>query len=237
MTHQPRGLHGQTVEALAGRILSDEWGEGTILDLPALRQELDISLTALREALKVLAAKGMIDARQKRGTFVQPRDRWNMLDADVMRWQTAAADDPGLLDELTEVRAIVEPAAARMAAERAADKDLESLREALADMAAAGDDAEASVQADLAFHRRLMSATHNNFLMRMERIIAIGLAERDKLVHGASPAGDPVPSHRKVLDAIVAKDPAAAEQAMLALVTKSRDDLAKAQRGKRQMRG
>ncbi|MDS0133987.1 MULTISPECIES: FadR/GntR family transcriptional regulator [unclassified Amycolatopsis] len=228
--HRPRGLHGQTVEALASRILSDEWGEGTVLDLPALREELDISLTALREALKVLAAKGMIDARQKRGTFVQPREKWNMLDADVMRWQTAAADDPGLLDELTEVRAVVEPAAARIAAGRATEEDLEALRDALADMAAAGDDPEASVQADLAFHRRLMAATHNNFLVRMERIIAIGLAERDKLVHGSPAAEDPVPNHRKVFDAIVAGDPAAAEQAMLALVTKAQDDLAKAQR-------
>lgn len=230
--HRPRGLHGQTVEALASRILSDEWGEGTVLDLPALREELDISLTALREALKVLAAKGMIDARQKRGTFVQPREKWNMLDADVMRWQTAAADDPGLLDELTEVRAVVEPAAARLAAGRASEEDLEALREALADMAAAGDDPEACVQADLAFHRRLMAATHNNFLMRMERVIAIGLAERDKLVHGAATAEDPVPSHRKVFDAIVAGDPAAAEQAMLTLVTKAREDLEKAQRAR-----
>ncbi|WP_206784482.1 FadR/GntR family transcriptional regulator [Amycolatopsis sp. MtRt-6] len=230
--HRPRGLHGQTVEALASRILSDEWGEGTVLDLPALREELDISLTALREALKVLAAKGMIDARQKRGTFVQPREKWNMLDADVMRWQTAAADDPGLLDELTEVRAVVEPAAARIAAGRATEEDVEALRDALADMAAAGDDPEASVQADLAFHRRLMAATHNNFLMRMERIIAIGLAERDKVVHGASTAEDPVPSHRKVFDAIVAGDPAAAEQAMLTLVTKAREDLEKAQRAR-----
>jgi GntR family galactonate operon transcriptional repressor len=230
--HRPRGLHGQTVEALASRILSDEWGEGTVLDLPALREELDISLTALREALKVLAAKGMIDARQKRGTFVQPREKWNMLDADVMRWQTAAAEDPGLLDELTEVRAVVEPAAARIAAGRASDEDLEALREALSDMAAAGDDPEACVQADLAFHRRLMAATHNNFLVRMERIIAIGLAERDKLVHGDPTAEDPVPSHRKVFDAIVARDPAAAEQAMLTLVAKSREDLEKAQRAR-----
>ncbi|RSM35465.1 FadR family transcriptional regulator [Amycolatopsis balhimycina DSM 5908] len=228
--HRPRGLHGQTVEALASRILSDEWGEGTVLDLPALREELDISLTALREALKVLAAKGMIDARQKRGTFVQPREKWNMLDADVMRWQTAAAEDPGLLDELTEVRAVVEPAAARIAADRASGEDVEALREALSDMAAAGDDPEACVQADLAFHRRLMAATHNNFLVRMERVIAIGLAERDKLVHGDPTAEDPVPSHRKVFDAIVARDPAAAEQAMLTLVAKSREDLEKAQR-------
>lgn len=230
--HRPRGLHGQTVETLAARILSDEWGEGTVLDLPALREELDISLTALREALKVLAAKGMIDARQKRGTFVQPRDQWNVLDADVMRWQTAASDNPGLLDELTEVRAVVEPAAARIAAERAGDEDLAALRTALEEMTTAGDDPEASVRADLTFHRALMAATHNNFLLQVERVIAIGLAERDKLVHGSGPSDNPVPSHRKVLDAITARDPAAAESAMFALVTKSRDDLDRAKKSR-----
>ncbi len=228
--HRPRGLHGQTVEVLASRILSEEWAEGTVLDLPALREELDISLTALREALKVLAAKGMIDARQKRGTFVQPRERWNMLDADVMRWQTNAVPDPGLLDELTEVRAVVEPAAARIAAERATREDVEALREALAGMTEAGEDVDAIVRADLGFHRQLMAATHNNFLVQVERIIAIGLAERDRLVHSVARAEDPVPSHRKVFDAIVGRDPAAAESAMHALVAKSREDLEKAQR-------
>ena len=228
--HRPRGLHGQTVEVLASRILSEEWAEGTVLDLPALREELDISLTALREALKVLAAKGMIDARQKRGTFVQPRERWNMLDADVMRWQTNAVPDPGLLDELTEVRAVVEPAAARIAAERATREDVEALREALAGMTEAGEDVDAIVRADLGFHRQLMAATHNNFLVQVERIIAIGLAERDRLVHSVARAEDPVPSHRKVFDAIVGRDPVAAESAMHALVAKSREDLDKAQR-------
>ncbi|MFF0149278.1 DNA-binding FadR family transcriptional regulator [Amycolatopsis sulphurea] len=223
--HRPRGLHGQTVETLAARILSGAWGEGTVLDLPALREELDISLTALREALKVLAAKGMIDARQKRGTFVQPRDRWNLLDADVMRWQTAASGNPALFDELTEARTVVEPSAARLAAERAGDEDLAALRSALDRMAAAKSDPDASVEADLSFHRALMAATHNNFLRQVERVLAIGLTERDRIVHHAPTTGDPVPSHRKVLDAIVARDPDAAESAMLALVTKSHEDL------------
>ena len=93
-----RGVHGQTVEALAGRILAGEIGEGDTLDLPALREELDVSLTALREALKVLSAKGIIDARQKRGTFVQPRSSWNLLDTDVTTVGAA-------MDELTFVRA------------------------------------------------------------------------------------------------------------------------------------
>ncbi|RJQ84428.1 FadR/GntR family transcriptional regulator [Amycolatopsis panacis] len=222
---RPRGLHGQTVETLSARILSGAWDEGTVLDLPALREELDISLTALREALKVLAAKGMIDARQKRGTFVQPRDRWNLLDADVMRWQTAASGNPALFDELTEVRTVVEPSAARLAAERAGDEDIAALRSALDRMAAAKSDPDAGVEADLAFHRALMTATHNNFLRQVERVLAIGLAERDRIVHHARTADDPVPSHREVLDAIVARDPDAAESAMVALVRKSHEDL------------
>ena len=218
-----RGVHGQTVEALAGRILAGEIGEGDTLDLPALREELDVSLTALREALKVLSAKGMIDARQKRGTFVQPRSSWNLLDTDVMRWQTQADADHGLFDELTEMRVIVEPAAARLAAERATDADIEALSGALDRMAAARDLA-ATVRADLEFHRLLMAATHNAFLTQVERIIAIGLAERDKLVHGRV-EDDPVPSHRAVLDAIKAREPEAAYEAMRALVDKSGADL------------
>lgn len=218
-----RGVHGQTVEALASRILAGEIGEGDTLDLPALREELDVSLTALREALKVLSAKGMIDARQKRGTFVQPRSSWNLLDTDVMRWQTQSDIDPGLFGELTEMRVIVEPAAARLAAERASDADIEALAGALDRMATARDLA-ATVRADLEFHRLLMAATHNVFLTQVERIIAIGLAERDKLVHG-SVDDDPVPSHRAVLDAITARDPEAAYDAMRALVDKSGADL------------
>jgi GntR family transcriptional regulator, galactonate operon transcriptional repressor len=221
--HRPRGIHGQTVEILASRILSNEYPEGATLDLPTLRAELDVSLTALREALKVLSAKGMIDARQKRGTFVQPRASWNMLDADVMRWHTAATMDPGLFDQLTEVRAVVEPAAARMAAERASDSDLAGLSAALDAMATASD-VDAAVDADIAFHRALLLATHNDFLAQIAQIIAIGLAERDKFVHHANPS-DPIPSHRAVLDAVTARDPVAAERAMRALVDQSIADL------------
>jgi GntR family galactonate operon transcriptional repressor len=221
--HRPRGIHGQTVETLASRILSNEYPEGTILDLPTLRAELDVSLTALREALKVLTAKGMIDARQKRGTYVQPRSSWNMLDADVMRWHTASAADPALFDQLTEVRAVVEPAAARMAAERATDEDIAALTEALDAMSTA-DGVDAAVEADITFHRRLLLATHNDFLAQIAQIIAIGLAERDKFVHHANPS-DPVPSHRPVLEAVTAHDPSAAERAMRALVDQSMQDL------------
>jgi DNA-binding FadR family transcriptional regulator len=218
------------VEVLANRIMAGEYPEGATLDLPTLREELDVSLTALREALKVLSAKGMIDARQKRGTFVQPRTSWNMLDADVMRWRIASSTDPGLFDQLTEVRAVVEPAAARMAAERATDADLAELAELAAalDLMDTAESVDAAVDADIAFHRRLLLVTHNDFLAQIAQIIAIGLAERDRIVHHATPSDDPVPSHRAVLDAVVAHDPVAAERAMRALVDKSITDLKRA---------
>lgn len=210
------------MEILARRILAGEYPEGTVLDLPTLRAELDLSLTALREALKVLTAKGMIDARQKRGTFVRPRSSWHMLDADVMRWHTASSPDPALFDQLTEVRTVVEPAAARMAAERATAEDVAALTEAVAAMAAATD-VPAAVAADIAFHRRLLLATHNDFLARIAEVIAIGLAERDTFVHHATPP-DPVPTHQAVLTAIATADPETAETAMRTLITQSAQD-------------
>jgi GntR family galactonate operon transcriptional repressor len=223
--YQLRGVHGQTVEAIALRVLTGEIPEGATLDLLALREELDVSLTALREALKVLSAKGIIDARQKRGTFVRPRSDWNMLDGDVLRWRSAGPPDPDLLEDLAEVRSIVEPAAAKLAAQRATDQDLADLDDALARMGEAAGNPGKLVDADLDFHRALLGATHNQLVLQMERVIASGLAMRDQVVHNADPADDPVPSHRKVLDAIRERNAEAAEQAMRALVDKASEDL------------
>ncbi|MFF7162025.1 FadR/GntR family transcriptional regulator [Streptomyces sp. NPDC008086] len=227
-----RGVHGQTVEALARRILGGRIPEGATLDLVALQSELDVSLTALRESLKVLAAKGMVDARQKRGTFVRARADWNLLDADVLRWQfedagLATDADRTLLRNLAEVRDIVEPAAVRLAAERRTDTDLAALDAALEAMAEHGGDPGQAVAADLAFHRALLSATHNELLQRMEMVIEPGLAHRDRIVHSHPHSEDPVPAHRAVLDAVRERDPQAAETAMRALLVQSGRDLAR----------
>ncbi|MFD3927636.1 FadR/GntR family transcriptional regulator [Streptomyces sp. NPDC058614] len=224
-----RGVHGQTVELLARRILGGAIPEGATLDLVALQSELDVSLTALRESLKVLAAKGMVDARQKRGTFVRPRAEWNLLDADVLRWQfeggSTTASDQALLNNLAEVRAIIEPAAVRLAAERRTDADLAALDGAIEAMGEQGTDAGHAVEADLAFHRALLAATHNELLERMEMVIESGLAHRDRIVHSSPHSEDPVPAHRAVLDAVRDRDPAAAEAAMRALLDQAGRDL------------
>jgi len=222
-----RGVHGQTVEVLAHRILNGQLREGATLDLIALQAEFDVSLTVLREALRVLAAKGMVDARPKRGTFVRPRSAWSLLDGDVLRWQFARQDRPGLFDDLHELRSIVEPGAASLAAARATDEDLAALDAALDDMASAGSDATAAVSADLAFHRALLAATHNELVQRMEVLIETGLAERDRMVHGNAGTTDPVPSHRAVVDAIRRHDPVQAARAMGRLLDQAIEDVAK----------
>ena len=219
-----RGLHGQIVEVMAQRILSGRIPEGATINVPDLQADLGVSLTAVREAIKVLTAKGLVDARQKRGTFVRPRSDWNLLDADMIRWHFDDDVRPELLEELHEVRGIVEPAAARLAAVRASDAQLAALDEALAAMSAATDDLAAAA-ADVAFHKALLAATGNELLTKLEIVIETGLAGRDRLVHKLNPSDDPVPSHARVVDAVRAHDPEAAELAMRELLAKAAEDL------------
>ena len=226
--YRGRGLNGEVVELLGRRILSGEFTDGQTLDMPGLEQELDISRTVLREALRVLKAKGLVDARPKRGTFVQPRTEWRLLDPDVVRWQFAGRDDNQFLDDLAEMRGIIEPAGARLAAMRRTDEDIAALELAIDRMAAAARGDGDAVAADVAFHRALLAATHNELLVRMEVVLETGLAARDRLVHGAVQDDDPTPAHTAVLAAVRDRDPQAAAAAAGALLAKSLVDVEKA---------
>lgn len=226
MSYPGRGLHGQVVEIIGARIIGGDYPPGSSLHPDAIERELDVSKTVVREALRVLAAKGLIDSRQKRGTFVRPRADWNLLDGDLLRWQGVGVPDRAFLDNLAEVRGIVEPASARLAAVRRDEADLAALTEALERMAAAGSDTQAIVEADLAFHRALLAAAHNELLTRMEVVIEAGLRVRDQIVHGAEDCADSVPAHRAVLDAVRDRDPEAAARAVDALLVQATDDLA-----------
>jgi GntR family galactonate operon transcriptional repressor len=224
--YSQRGVHGQVVHKLAIQILSGRIDQGQVLDLAALEDELGVSRTVLRESLKVLTAKGLVDARQKRGTYVRSRSDWNLLDADMLRWQASEPPNLVILSDLTEVREIIEPESAALAAQRRSDEDLGLLSEALDAMRSAvttGDGA-AAVSADLAFHRSLLAATHNELLQRLDMVIASGLADRDRLVHGAPSAQSPVPSHQAVFDAIADADADAAKDRMRSLLIQARRD-------------
>jgi DNA-binding FadR family transcriptional regulator len=224
-SYSGRGVHGQVVQRLGARIVGGHWAEGDVLDVRALGDELDVSLTVMRESLKVLADKGLIDARQKRGTYVRSRSAWNLLDADVIRWRMAGGDGERLMRDLTDVRSVVEPAVARRAALRRTDADLAALDGALDAMERARGDLAAEADADAAFHRALLAATGNELLARFDLILEPGLRERDRLVHAHGDADDPVPSHRRLLDAVRDRDAARAELAMFDLLAKAAEDV------------
>ncbi|GAA4596523.1 FadR/GntR family transcriptional regulator [Planotetraspora phitsanulokensis] len=218
-----RGVHGQVVEAIGRRIVTGVEGPGSTLDVEALEITYDVSKTVVREALKVLAAKGLVDARPKRGTFVRPRSEWSLLDPDLLRWQFEAPAGSGLLDDLYEVRIIVEPAGARLAAARRTEEDVERLTATLAAISPESG-AKEIVEADLAFHRQLLEASHNELLIRMEYIIEIGLRARDLLVHAEGHQDDFLPPHQAVLDAVRAADADGAERAMRVLLEQAAKD-------------
>lgn len=219
-----RGLHGQTVETIGSRIVHGRYVPGSALAPEELEQEFGISKTVLREALRVLAAKGLVDSRQKRGTIVRARSSWSLLDADLLRWQ-GGEPDAAFLANLAEVRGIVEPAGARLAAARHTDADLDALRIALQAMADAGSDAAAVVAADLAFHRAMLDSAHNELLSRMVVVIEAGLRARDMVVHSGEHWPDSVPVHRAILDAIEAGDGATAARAVETLLEQASVDV------------
>ncbi|MFG2222012.1 FadR/GntR family transcriptional regulator [Streptomyces sp. NPDC048644] len=218
-----RGVHAVAVEALAKRIFNGTYGVGDIVDLRSLMAELDVSQTVLREAIKVLTTKGLLDARQKRGTFVRPQEQWNLLDSDVLRWKLAAGASPGFFTELLALRRSIEPAAAALAAQHRTEDDLGSLDATLSAMAATDSDPVLLVRADASFHTALLAASHNRFYAQMYRVIVPVLIQRDRTVH-AGAFEHPHPSHAEVVESIRSRDAEGASLSMHALLDMSGRD-------------
>lgn len=220
-----RGRHGRTVAGLGGRIVGGELEPGTTLEVELLQQEFGVSRTVIREAFKVLASKGLIESRQHRGTLVCPASDWNMLDPDVLRWRAETAPDVDRFERLNEVRFMVEPEAARLAAVRRTAEDVEQMSSHLAEMAIRQESGETSlfVTADVRFHASILASTHNDLIEALYSVIEAGLATRDSLVHSIGvETPDSIPAHRKVLHAIIDRDADTARSAMESLLGDSR---------------
>jgi DNA-binding FadR family transcriptional regulator len=224
----PRGgLHGQIVHAIGRRILSGEIRPGELLPAdPHLRA----SRTVVREAVKVLAAKGLVESRPKTGTRVRPPESWNLLDPDVLAWQREGMPQPAFLRKLTEVRLIVEPAVAERAALRARPAALAALDAAFRDMDAALSrspaDYEAFDQADIRFHRAILQACDNDVLEQMSAMVYSALLVSFHTTSRlAGRARASLPRHRAILEAIRGRQPRRAGAAMRRLVQGTARDI------------
>jgi len=231
-TYPRRGLHGAVVHEIGVRIVDGELKPGDTLPDNGSLAESEVSRTVVREAIKVLAAKGLVESRPKVGTKVRPRRDWNLLDPDVLAWQIEAGPDSHFLEQALELRRMIEPAAARLAAQRATDAQIAALYEAYEAMAAAGDDLDAFMEPDLRFHRILLESCRNELLEHMNEIFTAVL--RTVFAYSsASSRSYPTAArrHRAIVKAIEARDPGAAEQAVLRLIDDTRKKLASAVRG------
>ncbi|MFJ4205582.1 FadR/GntR family transcriptional regulator [Streptomyces sviceus] len=223
-----RTLHQRVVDELGRRVVGGAWKPGEPLPVEdALAAEIGVSRGVVREAVKTLVAKGMLRVRPRTGTRVLPPEHWNHLDRDVLRWKQTG-DATALLRDTGELRRIVEPEAARLAAERAGPDDIRALYESLAAMEAeaAEPGRNGYIEADIAFHRALLDASGNRLLGSLGRAVDIAL-EHSFLVSTQTPGAvaASLPGHRAVAEAVAARDPSAAAAAVLAIIEAAEDEI------------
>jgi DNA-binding FadR family transcriptional regulator len=206
---------------ISGRYLPGELLHGEIV----ASDRLQVSRTAYREAVRILAAKGLVQPRPKVGTVVSPREQWHWLDPDVLSWIFQSEPAENLLAGLYDLRQIIEPAAAAMASIRRTSAELEAMSDALKRMELYSLADERGQRADQDFHSTLLRATGNVFFASL--VNGIGAAVRWTTIfkQRKSPLPrNPLPEHERVYRAIAEADPKAAQRAMEELVTLARLD-------------
>ncbi len=216
---RPKRLHQQVVDALGGRIVRGEVSPGEVLPVEeALVANMGVSRTVVREAVKVLAQKNLLEVRTRTGTRVRPTQHWHQLDPDVLRWRFEGRPSSKLVRDVIDLRRIIEPAAAELAATRATAAQVRVLRQAVDDMALPSH-VEAHIAADLRFHLGILEAAGNELLLGLRHSIegalswAIGLSTRSKDDGLSSLA-----LHRATMEAIAQHQPQAARAAMNAVI-------------------
>lgn len=226
-TVRNKNLLGTALDRLGEAIVSGAYPPGTGMPPePTLGEALGVSRTVVREAIKSLVAKGLVTTGPKVGTRVQPSERWNWFDPDVIAWQSKAGLSREFLRDLQEMRRVVEPAGVRLAAERATAQDLAELEAAYEGMRLSIEQGGDYVTHDLAFHQGLLRACHNRMVVQMSK--ALGALLRTSFEISTTKPDGPaqsLPLHRAVLDAVIARDPPGAERAALTLIDSAQRDI------------
>ena len=184
-----RGQVKSVVDILGQRIAAGEYTEGETLPVEQhLADSLGVGRNALREAVKVLSGKGLISTAPRSGTKIRPKDEWNMLDPDVLSWHADPdTATPEFLLALLEIRRIIEPKAAELAAVRATREDVAAILAAYDEMQRNQDDQERRVNADIDLHTAILTASHNAFLSHFRYAVATYLKAHFKIGYESDP--------------------------------------------------
>lgn len=228
-----RGVQGRLIEGLGRAIVGGRHEVGTLLPREAeLMEEYGVSRTSLREAMKVLAAKGLIEIRQKSGTRVRDDSMWNAFDTDILTWYTKEGKGEAIIRDLVELRQLLEPSAARLAATRGSMADLKRIDRAHRSMAENATDPARYAESDVAFHMAVFSASHNVFLLRFGHLVAeflkLSFDVQQRALFDRENVRDfseDVERHRLVYDHIHRSEPEAAAQAMFEVILDGKKNL------------
>lgn len=222
-----KNVHGNTVDHLGEAIVAGRYAVGaSIPPEPVLCSELGVSRTVVREAVKSLIAKGLMTTGPKVGTKVLSEENWNWFDPDVIIWQSKAGFSPEFLRDLQDLRRVVEPAAMRLAAERATPEHIAAIELAYAGMKRAVEEGGDYVTHDLRFHQGLLRACGNRMLVQMSKALAALLRTSFEIsTRRKDGTRNSLPLHREVLDAVIAHDPDRAERAIRVLIDGARNDI------------
>lgn len=219
------------VEDLGIAIVTSRYSENNPFPVEAdLCKQYGVSRSILREAVKMLTAKGLLSARPRQGTWVQPEDVWNLLDPDVLRWLLERKLSFSLLIEFTQMRLAFEPIAAALAALVAEPADKAAVMAAIDRMAAAERGEDDPLNSDIAFHLGVMHASGNRFYSQLSDLIVTALRFSIRTTNyfkGVKLAS--IADHKKVADAIMAGDAQTAETAMRGLIQEALDLIRSAQ--------
>ena len=228
-TYPRRGLCGQVAHELGRRIVAGDFEAGEALPTESeLSLQFNVSRTALREAVKVLTAKGLMESRPRTGTRVRPRSDWHLVDPDVIAWHCAATPSADFLCDLFEIRLIVEPNAAALAAERRTDDHLAEIERCLTEMSHALGNGGDMVEPNVRFHLAILEAAGNPFLSTLAALMAPAFSHMVRIVWENDPTSFSVEAHRLVLDALATGRGGTARRSMQSLMWITREGLLKA---------
>ena len=222
-----KNIHGVTLDRLGEAIVAGRYPAGaSIPPEPLLCEELGVSRTVIREAVKSLVAKGLLVTGPKVGTRVLAEEQWNWFDPDVVAWQSRVGLTREFLRDLQEMRRLIEPAAVRLAAERATPAVIAEIESAYAGMKDAIENGGDYVSHDLRFHQGLLRACGNRMMVQMSK--ALGALLRTSFEISTTRPDGPassLPLHRAVLDAVIERSPIKAEIASRLLIDGARKDI------------
>lgn len=213
-----RNLTFGLLDLLGRAIVAGDYEGPSFPNEKELATRHSVSRSVTREALKMLAAKGLIGTRPKSGTFVMPQEHWNLFDTDVLSWMLERPPSIALLRRFNELRAGIEPQAAALAARRADQQQREAIRRGLERMRAAERDEDDPLDSDLAFHEAVLRATDNPFFIQFRDVVATALRVSIRLTNKIAGHTARVVEHDAVYRAISAGDGASAAENMRAVI-------------------